>query len=59
MGKNPRTVVEIPDNLHLELRKQALLSDLRIYQLANAIIENTLKNPEKGNELIKALRIPT
>jgi hypothetical protein len=37
-----RTVVEVSDGLHRELRKLALLNDLRIYVLVNAILEEFL-----------------
>jgi hypothetical protein len=32
-------VVEVCDELHREIRKLALLNDLRIYKVFNAIIE--------------------
>ncbi|MEM3090430.1 MAG: hypothetical protein QXW17_01565 [Candidatus Bathyarchaeia archaeon] len=58
MGKNARrTVVEVQESLHREIRKLALLNDLRIYQLANAIIEEFLKDEEKVKTLIKRLKI--
>ena len=44
LGRGRRTVVEIRDELHREIRKLALLNDLRIYQVANAIIEEFLKD---------------
>ncbi len=43
-----RTVVEVRDELHREIRKLALLNDLRIYELTNAIIEETLKDKKKS-----------
>lgn len=57
MNKGKRTVVEVRDDLHREIRKLALLNDLRIYQLTNAIIEEALKDKEKIKSLIKRLRI--
>jgi hypothetical protein len=42
MDKHRRTVIEIRADLHQQIRKLALLNDLRIYVLANAIIEETL-----------------
>ena len=57
MGKSKRTVVEVRDNLHREIRKLALLNDLRIYQLTNAIIEEFLKEQERVKVLIKKLRV--
>lgn len=52
-----RTVVEIREDLHREIRKLALLNDLRIYELTNAIIEDCLREPERVKALIKKLRL--
>ncbi|MEM3459009.1 MAG: hypothetical protein QXN36_00260 [Candidatus Bathyarchaeia archaeon] len=52
-----RTVVEVREDLHREIRKLALLNDLRIYELTNAIIEETLKDQEKIKAIIKKLKI--
>jgi hypothetical protein len=52
-----RTVIEVREDLHKEIRKTALLNDLRIYELTNAIIEETLKDQEKIKTLIKKLKI--
>ncbi|MEM3623435.1 MAG: hypothetical protein QXR76_06685 [Candidatus Bathyarchaeia archaeon] len=58
MDKNAkRTVVEIRDDLHRELRKLALLNDLRIYVVANAIIEDFLKDQERVKNLIRRLKL--
>jgi hypothetical protein len=57
MDKHRRTVIEVRADLHKQIRKLALLNDLRIYALANAIIEETLKDPEKTNALIKTLKL--
>jgi hypothetical protein len=59
MGKNKslRTVIEIREDLHKELRKLALLNDFRIYQVANAIIEEYLKDEERVKNLIKKLKL--
>jgi len=54
--ENRRTVVEVPDDLHRELRKLALLNDLRIYELTNAIIEDFLRDQERVKALIKRLK---
>ncbi|MDW8023622.1 MAG: hypothetical protein RMJ15_07805 [Nitrososphaerota archaeon] len=40
-----------------EIRKLALLNDLRIYVLANAIIEEFLKDEERVKALVKRLRL--
>jgi len=57
LDKSRRTVVEVRDDLHREIRKLALLNDLRIYELANAIIEEALKDKEKIKTLIKRLKL--
>jgi hypothetical protein len=58
MGKNARrTVVEVRESFHKEIRKLALLNDLRIYQLVNAVIEEFLKDEEKVKTLIRRLKI--
>jgi ribosomal protein L14 len=52
-----RTVIEVREDLHRENRRLALLNDLCIYQLANAIIEDYLKDGERVKALIKRLRL--
>ena len=52
-----RTVVEIRENLHREIRKLAFLNDLRIYVVANAIIEDFLKDEERVKSLIRRLKL--
>jgi len=54
--ENQRTVVEVREDLHSEVRKLALLNDLRIYELANAMLEEFLKDEERVKALIKRLR---
>ena len=56
MDKHRRTVIEVRADLHQQLRKLALLNDLRIYVLANAIIEEMLNDEERINALIKRLK---
>jgi hypothetical protein len=58
LSKNAkRTVVEVREDLHREIRKLALLNDLRIYVVANAIIEDFLKDEERVKTLIRRLRL--
>jgi len=57
VNKSRRTVVEVRDDLHREIRKLALLNDLRIYELTNAIIEEAIKDQEKIKTLIKRLKL--
>jgi hypothetical protein len=60
LGKSVRrVVVEVREDLHRELRKYALLNDLRIYELTNAIIEEALRDEERVKALIKRLRVGT
>jgi hypothetical protein len=57
VDKHRRTVIEIRADLHQQIRKLALLNDLKIYVLANAIIEETVKDQERINALIKRLKL--
>jgi hypothetical protein len=52
-----RVVVEVREDLHRELRKYALLNDLRIYELTNALIEEVLRDEGRVKALIKRLRL--
>ena len=52
-----RVVVEVREDLHRELRKYALLNDLRIYELVNGLVEEALKDEEGVKALIKRLRL--
>ena len=52
-----RVVVEVRCDLHRELRKYALLNDLRIYELTNALLEEALKDEEHVKALIKRLNV--
>ena len=57
VDRSRRTVVEVREDLHREIRKAALLNDLRIYELANAVLEDGLKDNEKMKTLVKRLRL--
>lgn len=57
MDKRRRVVVEVREDLHLELRKLALLNDLRIYELVNGLLEDCLQNEEHTKQLIKRLML--
>jgi len=57
VDKSKRTVVEVRDDLHREIRKLALLNDLRIHELTNAMIEEFLSDQEKVKSLIKKLKL--
>ncbi|MDH7564700.1 MAG: hypothetical protein QHH24_07505 [Candidatus Bathyarchaeota archaeon] len=57
MDRGRRTVVEVRCDLHRELRKLALLNDVRIYELTNAVLEEFLRDPEKAKAAVKRLRV--
>ena len=57
MDKTRRTVIEIRADLHQQIRKLAILNDLKIYVLANAIMEDVLSDQEKITALIKRLKL--
>jgi len=57
VDKNRRAVIEIHVDLHQQIRKLAILNDLKIYVLANAIIEDVLSDQEKTAALIKQLKL--
>ena len=57
MDKRRRTVVEVRDDLHQELRRVAILNDLKIYVLTNALVEDALKDQEKIKALVKRLKL--
>ena len=52
-----RTVVEVRDDLHGEIRRLALLNDLRIYVVVNAILEEFLRDEARVKALIRRLRV--
>ena len=54
-----RTVVEVRVDLHREIRKIAVLNDLRVYVLANAVLEDFLGDDERVKVLIKHLKTMT
>ena len=56
-GLNKRVVVEIREDLHHELRKLAVLNDLKVYVLANAILEEFLSDEAGVKQLLKKLKI--
>ena len=50
-------MVEIREDLHREIRKQAILNDIKIYELTNTIMEEFLKDEERVKALVKRLKI--
>lgn len=57
VDRSRRTVVEVREDLHRELRKLALLNDLRIYVLVNALLEEALRDEERVKVLIRKLKL--
>jgi hypothetical protein len=57
MDKQRRTVVEIREDLHQEIRRIAILNDVKIYVFTNALVEAALKDQEKVKALVKRLKI--
>jgi len=57
LDKARRTVVEVRGDVHREIRKLALLNDLRIYELTNAVLEECLRDYEKIKAIIKRLKL--
>jgi len=55
LAKTPRTVVEIRDDLHSQVKRLALLNDLRIHELTNVIIADFLQDAERVKTTIKKL----
>lgn len=52
-----RTMVEVLEGLHREVRKLALLNDLKIYVLVNGIIGEFVGDEDKVRALIKRLKL--
>jgi len=52
-----RVVVEVRQDLHRELRKLAMLIDLKIYVLANTMLEDYLADEAQVKALLKRLKI--
>lgn len=54
---NKRVVVEAKAELHKELRKPAVLNDLKIYEVTNAILGEYLADEEHLKALLKRLKV--
>jgi hypothetical protein len=57
LDKTRRAVLEVHEDLHREIRKLALLNDLRIYELTSAILKEFLGNQEQIKTLVRKLKI--
>lgn len=51
-----RVVVEVSLEVHRELRKTALLNDLKVYELADALLAESLKDQENVKVTLKRLK---
>lgn len=52
-----RVVVEVETDVHGQLRRLAVLNDLKIYVLANAILRDYLSDEAKVKALIRRLKL--
>jgi len=52
-----RTVLEVRDDLHREIKRLALLNDIKIHELTNAMIEQSLRDQEQVRALIRKLKL--
>jgi hypothetical protein len=57
VSKTRRVVVEVREDLHQELRRLAIINDLKLYILVNAIIGETLNDEEKLKTVLKKLKL--
>ena len=51
-----RVVVEVREDFHKELRKLAVINDLRLHVLTNALLEDCLSDEERVKILLKRLK---
>ena len=57
MDKKRRVLVEIREDLHQELRKTAILNDMKLYVLVNVIVGEMLNDQEKLKTLLKKAKL--
>ena len=50
-----RVVVEVRADLHKELRKIAVVNDLKLYTVTNALLEDCLLDEERVKVVLKRL----
>lgn len=51
-----RVVVEVQEDLHRELRKLAVLNDLKIHVLVNAVLQEVLSDEVHIKALLRQLK---
>ena len=57
MSRQRRAIVEVSQPIHRELRKLALLNDLKVYEVANALLEDCIADEERVNSVMKKLKV--
>jgi len=57
VDKRRRVVVEVSEDAHRDLRRLALLNDLKLYELTNAALEEFLADQERIRLLVKRLKL--
>ena len=57
VSKTRRVVVEIREDLHQELRKLAIMNDLKLYMLVNEVFDETLNDQERLKAVIKKVKL--
>jgi hypothetical protein len=50
-----RVVVEVQEDVHREIRKIAVMNDLKIYQLVNAMLRDCLDDEDRVKAVLKQL----
>ena len=53
---NKRVVIEVEADMHKELRKLAVLNDMKIYVLANALLNDCISDEERVKGVIRHLK---
>jgi hypothetical protein len=48
-----RVVVEVRADLHKELRKLAVVNDLRLYTVVNVLLEDCMRDEERVKALLR------
>ena len=57
MDKHRRVVVEVHEDVHREIRRLALLNDLKLYEVTNAALEEFLADQERVRLLVKRVKL--
>ena len=58
MSKNRRrVVVEIREDLHQELRRLAIMNDLKLYMIVNGVIDEMLNDQERIKTVLKKIKV--